>query len=36
MSCLENCGAIWDVLKIAEDALLKSPNKATFRGFRIC
>ena len=33
MSCLENCGAVWDVLKIAEEALLKSPNKATVRGF---
>ena len=31
--CLENCGAVWDVLEIAEEALLKSPSKATFRGF---
>ena len=32
MVCLENCGALWDVVKVAEEALHKFPTEARFKG----
>ena len=32
MVCLENCGAPWDVVKVAEEALHKFPTEARFKG----
>ena len=32
MACLENCSALWDVVKVAEEALHKFPAEARFKG----